>query len=54
MSNKKQYIKQNNASLLDLQSQIDQFIQSSPGNLLLINFKYFQHKQDRPYGAEPK
>ena len=55
MSNKKQM--DSNTSLLDLLFTnwlIHSLFQSSSRNLLLINLKYFQHKQGRPCIVEPK
>ena len=55
MSNKKQM--GSNTSLLDLLFTnwlIQSLFQSSSRNLLLVNLKYFQHKQGRPCVVDPK
>ena len=46
MSNKEQIV--SNTSLLDLYSQCTNYFRVDKRNLLLINSKYFQHKQGRP------
>ena len=52
MSNKEQIV--SNTSLLDLYSQCTNYFRVDKRNLLLINSKYFQHKQDRPWTVETK